>query len=219
MPTSRGGWRKPGDDSTANPGTNVMAIDFSRRGFLGLAPAAVVLASSPTRAFSMQQTVDDDFPRQNSDRVRDTVGASHGNIARVKELLKETPELAKAAWDWGFGDWETALGAASHVGNKEIAELLIAHGARPDVFTFAMLDNLPAVKAAVEAQPQLIKLHGPHGIPLMSHAEAGEATRVIEYLKAFPDANKRNPSLEVADKSVYLGKYELGLEVIETRQG
>ena len=41
------------------------------------------------------------------------------------------PSLAKAAWDWGFEDWEDPLGAASHVGNHEIAEYLIGHGARP----------------------------------------------------------------------------------------
>ena len=196
-----------------------MAIDFSRRGFLGLAPAAAVLASSPARAFAIDQKEYNGFPQTNPDRVREMVGVSHFNLERVKELLKETPELAKATWDWGFGDWETALGAASHVGQKEIAEVLIAHGARPDVFTFAMLDNLPAVKAAIEAQPQLIKQHGPHGIPLMSHAEAGEATKVIEYLKAFPDAAKRSPSLEVPDKSVYLGKYEHGLEIVQNSRG
>jgi hypothetical protein len=49
------------------------------------------------------------------------VGASHGNLARVNELVLAHPALANAAWDWGFGDWETAIGAASHVGNKQIA--------------------------------------------------------------------------------------------------
>ncbi len=44
------------------------------------------------------------------------VGASHGNVARVKELLARRPALARVSWDWGYGDWETALGAASHVG-------------------------------------------------------------------------------------------------------
>src|SRR6202022_1027028 len=47
--------------------------------------------------------------------------------------------LAKAAWDWGFGDWEDALGAASHVGNREIAELLLANGARPTIFSAALV--------------------------------------------------------------------------------
>lgn len=163
----------------------------------------------------MQQPVSESFPSQDPNRVREMVGVSHGNMDRVKELLQESPELAKAAWDWGFGDWETALGAASHVGRKDIAELLIANGARPDLFTFAMMDNVGAVKAALDANPALAGLDGPHGIPLMAHAEAGDATRVIAYLRAFPEASKRSTSLEVADKSIYLGKYEHGLEVTQ----
>ena len=56
---------------------------------------------------------------------------AHGNVRRVRELVEDRPSLAKASWDWGFGDWEDALGAASHMGNREIAEYLIGHGARP----------------------------------------------------------------------------------------
>jgi len=59
----------------------------------------------------------------------------------------------KAVWDWGFGDWESALGAASHVGNREIAEYLIAHGARPSLFSATMLGHLDVVKAFIAAQP------------------------------------------------------------------
>jgi len=73
--------------------------------------------------------VDDFFPSHPPALVKEMVAVSHGNIARVRELVQQHPELAKAAWDWGYGDWETALGAASHMGNREIAELLLAHGA------------------------------------------------------------------------------------------
>ena len=37
------------------------------------------------------------------------------------------PALARASWDWGYGDWETPIDAASHVGNRAIAEFLIAN--------------------------------------------------------------------------------------------
>src|SRR5688572_23370011 len=67
------------------------------------------------------------YPSLNDDVVSGVVGASHGNIDKVKELISRRPELAGAAWDWGFGDWETALGAASHVGRRDIAELLISY--------------------------------------------------------------------------------------------
>ena len=53
--------------------------------------------------------------------VQEFVGNAHGNFARVKEMLEAEPALVNATWDWGGGDFETALGAASHMGNKPIA--------------------------------------------------------------------------------------------------
>ena len=59
---------------------------------------------------------------------------SHNDIKRVRELVERQPALARASLDWGFGDWETAIDAASHVGRRDIAEFLIANGARPTIF-------------------------------------------------------------------------------------
>lgn len=122
-----------------------------------------------------------------SSLVEEFVGASHGNFSRVKELLEAEPALANAAWDWGGGDFETALGAASHMGNKQIANYLLEHGARLDIFAAAMLGKLEVVKAALEAYPDAINTPGPHGIPLVDHAEAGgeQAKLVVAYLENF----------------------------------
>lgn len=122
-----------------------------------------------------------------SSLVEEFVGASHGNFSRVKELLEAEPALANAAWDWGGGDFETALGAASHMGNKQIANYLLEHGARLDIFAAAMLGKLDVVKAALEAYPDAINTPGPHGIPLVDHAEAGgeQAKLVVAYLENF----------------------------------
>ena len=65
---------------------------------------------------------DESFPSQHPHLAREIVGVAHRDLARVKELVSAHPSLAKASWDWGFGDWETALGSASHVGNRPIAE-------------------------------------------------------------------------------------------------
>lgn len=189
---------------------------------MGLAPAAIVFAAAPLKALANQQeSVYAQFPGADPERVASIVGASHGDLAKVKALLGESPELSKAAWDWGFGDWETALGAASHMGRKDIAEALIEKGARPDIFTFAMMGNLAAVKAAIDGQPGLQRLPGPHGIPLMTHAENGDAKDVIEYLKSLGEADRRALSLPVSEseKAIYVGKYEHGLEVITNGQG
>jgi hypothetical protein len=188
---------------------------------MGLAAAAAA-AVSPVRSFAAQaRAYPASFPSTDPERVSAIVGASHGDIEKVKSLLKESPELSKAGWDWGFGDWETALGAASHMGRKDIAEILMAEGARPDIFTFAMMGNLPAVKAAVEGQPGLQRLPGPHGIPLMTHAQNGKADKVVEYLKTLGGADVRATSLPVTEEeqAIYVGKYELQLEVLANSQG
>jgi ankyrin repeat protein len=100
---------------------------------------------------------------------------SHGYADAVRNALEKDATLANAAVDWGGGDWESALGAASHVGNREIAELLLAHGARLDVFAAAMLEMVDVVRAALEARPELREATGPHGIPLRAHAKGAVA--------------------------------------------
>lgn len=116
--------------------------------------------------------------------VQEFVGNAHGNLERVKELLAQEPALVNATWDWGGGDFETALGAASHMGRRDIATFLLERGARLDLFAAAMLGKLDIVRTALEAFPQAIHTPGPHVIPLITHAEAGgeEAKAVLEYL-------------------------------------
>lgn len=118
--------------------------------------------------------------------VQEFVGVAHTDLDRTKEMLTHEPVLVNATWDWGGGDFETALGAASHMGNHAIANFLLEHGARLDIFAAAMLGNLEIVKAALEAHPDAINIPGAHGIPLIVHAEMGgnEAKSVLEYLKS-----------------------------------
>jgi len=128
----------------------------------------------------------DKKPALDSKLVEEFVGNAHGNFVRVKELLEAEPNLVNATWDWGGGDFETALGAAAHMGNKPIANYLLEHGARLDVFAAAMLGKLDMVKAALAAYPDALDTPGPHGIPLIVHAEAGgeDSKAVLEYLQS-----------------------------------
>jgi hypothetical protein len=116
------------------------------------------------------------------DLVRAFVVNAHGDLDAVRAALAQQPPLANAAWDWGGGDWETALGAAGHMGRRDIAELLLEHGARLDVFVAAMLNEVEIVRAMLAAQPGLRDATGPHGIPLRAHAEAGAAKDVLALL-------------------------------------
>jgi hypothetical protein len=116
--------------------------------------------------------------------VQEFVLVSHSDFERVKELLAAEPALANASWDWGGGDWETGLGSASHMGRRDIALYLLDNGARMDLFAAAMLGQLEVVKAVLGAFPAARDIPGPHGIPLLAHAEAGgdEARAVMEFL-------------------------------------
>lgn len=118
--------------------------------------------------------------------VQEFVGNAHGDLNRVKELLAQQPRLINACWDWGDGDFETALGAAAHMGRRDIAEHLLHHGARLDLFAAAMLGKMDIVTAALAAFPDAINTPGPHGIPLLAHARAGgdEAQAVAEMLES-----------------------------------
>jgi hypothetical protein len=160
-----------------------MSSNLSRRSFLAACPAAALMPGI-VATVSPPPPVSSSFPTQEPDLVREIVGVSHRDLSRVKALVERHPTLAKAAWDWGFGDWESALGAASHVGNREIAEHLIAHGAQPTIFSAAMLGQLEVVKAFLASAPGIERTKGPHGITLLEHARAGgpPAAPVLRYL-------------------------------------
>ena len=158
--------------------------------------------------------VDDSFPALHPALVKETVAVSHSSLARVTELVQQHPALAKASWDWGYGDAETALGAASHVGQRAIAELLLERGAPPTLFSAAMLGQLDIVKAFVAASPGLQRLRGPHSLSLMVHARAGgpSARAVVTYLEALGDAGlpMRDEPLTTDERAMLDGRYVFG---------
>jgi hypothetical protein len=131
---------------------------------------------------------DEKLPPIDKELVAEFVLKSHGDLGVVKQLVEQEPEIVNAAWDWGGGDWETGLGAAAHVGRRDIAEFLLEHGARKDVFAAAMLGEGEVVRALLEAQPGLRDARGPHGISLRAHAEAGgeQAREVLDLLQTAP---------------------------------
>ena len=116
--------------------------------------------------------------------VKAFVSKAHSDLVAVKILLAKTPSLLNASWDWGGGDFETALGGASHMGNKEIVNYLLEKGARIDIFCAAMMGQLDAVKSFLKLQPNLIDSYGPHGMTLHFHAQRGKATEVYDYLQS-----------------------------------
>src|SRR5215470_3791457 len=170
-----------------------MTFHLKRRRFtqLGICTfyGAILRGQTPVETATVE-TVVSSFPLHPPELVREMVTVAHFDFKRVKEIVDARPALARAAVDWGFGDWEDALGAASHVGKRDIAEYLISRGARPTIFSAAMLGQLDAVKAFIVARPGVQRIAGPHSISLLSHARAGraEAKPVYDYLEQLGDA-------------------------------
>ena len=125
-------------------------------------------------------------PALDPQKVEAFVANAHGDLDAVRALLDEEPALVNATWDWGGGDWETALGAAAHMGRRDIALFLLDGGARLDLFAAAVLGEVEIVRGVLGAYPFMRDALGPHGIPLVEHARAGgeEARAVLELLEA-----------------------------------
>ncbi len=124
-------------------------------------------------------------PQLVAEQVKEFVIAGHGNLERVKAMLGEEPRLINAAWDWGGGDFETALGGAAHVGSADVARYLLEQGADMTIYAAAMLGELDLVKAILAVQPNAHRNPGAHGIPLLVHAHQGGegAAAVVAYLQ------------------------------------
>jgi len=124
--------------------------------------------------------------------VKEFVSAAHADLEKTKSMLTAEPGLVNATWDWGGGDFEQAIGGAGHMGRKDIADFLISQGARMDIFVAAMLGDLDLVQSYLKAQPHQKHARGPHGIPLLVHAQMGvkngvkEAADVIQFLQTLP---------------------------------
>lgn len=125
--------------------------------------------------------------------IQDFVIFAHSDLQQVKTLLDREPGLINAAVDWGGGDFETALGGASHMGRTEIVEHLLSMGARIDIFCAAMMGQLDAIKAFLTLQPALIDARGPHGFTLHFHAQVGgeKSKPVLDYLQTIKKVELR----------------------------
>ena len=187
--------------------------EFSRRGFLARSSTVIVMGAAATPAMlghcASGQTpaapVADDNPidkmlaqmRQqkgpplNEALAKEFVYWAHSDLEKVKAIIEREPRIINCTLDWGGGDHETALGGASHMGRRDIALYLLDHNARLDIFAATMLGRLDIVKATLAAYPKLLRTPGPHGIPLVKHAQAGgeEAKAVLEYLHVLDSAS------------------------------
>ena len=162
---------------------------ISRKKFISLVALSgtgvVAILGRSARA-QQQPQIADKLPPLDKDLVKEFVVKGHGDLTAVRQMLEMEPRLLHACWDWGGGDFETALEGAGHMGNKEIALFLLEKGARLNVFCAAMLGQIEVVKSILVIHPDLKFSIGPHGLQLLHHARKGgpEAAAVVHYLES-----------------------------------
>ncbi|MEP1094788.1 MAG: hypothetical protein ABJG78_06735 [Cyclobacteriaceae bacterium] len=118
----------------------------------------------------------------NMEDIKEFVTVGHSNFERTKEIVEAKPLILNCTYQWKRGDFETAVGGACHLGNREIADLLISKGARLDIFNFAFLGYTDLVIKLVSDYPPLLKSPGPHGLTLLHHAKVGKQAALEEWL-------------------------------------
>jgi hypothetical protein len=91
----------------------------------------------------------------------------HSDLDTVKRRLAENPALANA---YNGAMIESAIGAAGHMGRADIAEELLAHGAKLELAAAAMLGRKDMVAEALKKDPSLSVSGGAHNIPVAFHA-------------------------------------------------
>ncbi|HEX2852149.1 MAG TPA: ankyrin repeat domain-containing protein [Opitutaceae bacterium] len=179
-------------------------MNLKRREFI-IGGAALPLALFSARAIAQETPKESAPPKPGSEPARgapqdgklvqEFVGAGHRNLPRVKELLAIDPKLVFASWDWGRGDWETALGGASHIGSRDIARYLLSQGARIDAFCAAMLADRNATLALLAAHPATATTKGPHNFTLLYHVAVGGDVAIAQAIQPLlpagtPDYNQ-----------------------------
>lgn len=155
----------------------------------------------------------DQYPAYPSKLIQQIVTVAHFDLNALKDLVKPHPHLVKAAWDWGFGDWETPLGAACHMGRRDISEFLLSEGATPSLFSWVLFGDLQFVKQIIERVPTIQRTSGPHSISLLAHARMGgkQSEAVLEYLASLGDADIDAPvPLSEKETRAISGTYHVG---------
>jgi hypothetical protein len=163
-------------------------------GLVSRRTALVAAAGAPPMLAQLAANLPPPPPQLELALVKEFVGKSHGDLATVRSLAQKESMLVRAAFDQGAGDWETGLGAASHMGRRDIARFLIDAGARIDAFAIFMLGELGAAKALLAAFPAIHTIPGPHGIPLLHHTIVGKQEAFDTFqllLDAGADVNKK----------------------------
>ncbi|HEX5235434.1 MAG TPA: hypothetical protein VFW25_08900 [Silvibacterium sp.] len=195
---------------------------LTRRNLLQFAPVALSAKTFSELAWLLHDVrsggadsmeLPERYPAYPADLIKTIVTVAHFDKNKLKELIDPHPHLVKSAWDWGFGDWETPLGAACHMGRRDIAEYLLSNGATPSLFSWVLFGDIGMVQQIIEHRPGIERMGGPHSISLLAHARMGgqPSQAVFEFLRSLKDADSAKPiPLSSEERMSICGAYRFG---------
>lgn len=143
------------------------------------------------------------------EQIRNFVLPAHGNLEVVKQMLAKEPRLLNEKY---IEYDETALEAASHVGNRPIAEFLLAQGAPMNLYTAAMFGLVEDVTRFLDESPELVNGNGVHSISLLFHAALSGNVELVEMLVA--RGNTQSPDHPLLAAAMY-GRIEMASWLLE----
>ena len=155
---------------------------------------------------TVHQSISPNYPSIDLETTKQVVLYAHFDLDRLKALVDERPELSRSSYDWAFGDWESAIGAGSHVGRWDIIDYLMDNGARATIFTHIALGQADIVKAIIESNPVIKKTVGPHGITLLQHAKISlrSKDRSAEHIQSLEKLSEFLESETASFETTYL---------------
>ena len=141
-----------------------------------------IAVATPTLLLGNQSAPQNDL--FDYDLIQEFVFAAHKSLEKTQSLLEQYPLLLNCTSQFKKGDFETAVGGASHMGRRDIVDYLVGKGARLDIFNYAFLGYDDFVKRIVTDYPHLRNSYGPHGFTLLHHAEVGQRKDLATWLKS-----------------------------------
>ena len=118
-----------------------------------------------------------------ADEINEFVSAAHNNAEKTRIMVDKNPLILNCSSQIARGDFETAIGGASHMGRRDIADVLVERGARLDIFNLTFLGYTEVVQQLIEASPHYLNAYGPHGFTLLHHAKVGKHQAFADWLQ------------------------------------
>jgi ankyrin repeat protein len=136
-----------------------------------------------------------------------------GDVAQVKQLLKQDPALAKASNE----KRTTAILFAVYANHKDIAELLITSGVQPNIFEAVATGRVERVRELLKQQRELVRAYSPDGWTAL-HLNFGNLDLVKLLLDNGADINavsKNKLAATPLQGSVVMKNLDLGKLLLE----